>query len=189
MSDNFDISLTNKKVLAHDQVCQYEALLTCFYHSFIAYNYLTELLSIAIRHLPEDTPASTLGDLTDEFNKCADIAMQAQQDWTETYFSMVESETDPLINCEFFLGGYEMIKDDAQKNTGIIWLRISELFDVAQHDNIITELDDSISSQSLADQYDLVLTGQYPTMPQNIQDVIADLKLQANLESFVVSEE
>lgn len=165
--------------LTYKDITDYENLLIRFYHSYLTSNYLAELLSITLRHLPEDTPIDTLGDFAQEYETVASLAADAAGMWAELFFDMTEGKNPVEPELLTIIPAYHMAKQEMQENIGRVWLRVSELFDVEQHDAVIRELEASLASQSIQDQYDLVLTGQYPTMPENIQDVIASLKANA----------
>lgn len=175
--------------LTYKDITDYENLLIRFYHSYLTSNYLAELLSITLRHLPEDTPIDTLADLANEYETVASLAVDAASTWSEIFFDMTEGGDPADPDLLSIIPMYHHAKKEMQENIGRVWLRVSELFDVAQHDAVIRELEASIASQSIEEQYDLVLTGQYPTMPENIQDVIASLKANAMAQTSVASAE
>lgn len=165
--------------LTYKNITDYENLLIRFYHSYLTNNYLAELLSITLRHLPEDTPIDTLADLANEYETVASLAVDAASTWSEIFFDMTEGGNPADPELLSIIPMYHHAKQEMQENIGRVWLRVSEVFDIEQHDAVIRELEASLASQSIQDQYDLVLTGQYPTMPENIQDVIASLKANA----------
>lgn len=165
--------------LTYKDITDYENLLIRFYHSYLTSNYLAELLSITLRHLPEDTPIDTLADFAQEYETVASLAADAAGMWAELFFDMTEGASPVDVELLSIIPMYHHAKKEMQENIGRVWLRVSEVFDIEQHDAVIRELEASLASQSIQDQYDLVLTGQYPTMPENIQDVIASLKANA----------
>lgn len=169
--------------LTYKDITDYENLLIRFYHSYLITNYISELLSITLKNLPEDTPIDTLADFAQEYETVSSLAMDAAGVWTELYFDMTESNKPVDVEMLSIIPMYHQAKKEMQENVGRVWLRVSEVFTPAEHDKIIAELDASLSSQAIQDQYDLVLTGQYPTMPENIQDVIASLKANAISET------
>lgn len=176
MTDNNQANTPN--ILSYKEVTDYENILIRFYHSYLSCNYLAELLNTALRHLPEDADVQTLADFAEEYEEVSILASDAAQAWTEIYFDMIEGIPSPFDTTS--LSNYNTVKKEMQANISRVWLRVSEAFTPAQHDVMITELDYALSSQDIQEQYDQVLSGMYPTLPDNIRLVIENLKQRAD---------
>lgn len=164
--------------LTYKEVTDYENFLIRFYHSYLSCNYASELLNIALKKLPEDAPVDLLAELAGEYQVVSDLAENASYTWMELFLNMQEGVKPPDASRMWL---YEQAKQDMAASIGEIWLMISETFSTEVHDQILEELDYNLSTQNpeLEEQYDLVLTGQYPTMPENVRAVIAALKVRA----------
>lgn len=162
--------------LTYKDVTDYENILIRLYHSYLSTNYTAELISIALRHLPEDADVTMLCDLAAEYESVAPLAVDAAGAFMAVYLDMLEGEI-PDKDMVAGIMSYEAAKQEVQNNIGCIWLRVSEIFSPKQHDEIIQELDQNLASQQeLQEQYDLVLTGNYPTLTADVRQQIAILK-------------
>lgn len=167
--------------VTYKDVTDYENILIRLYHSYLSTNYLAELISITLRHLPEDADVEVLCDLAEEYEAVAPLAADAAAAWSSVYFDMVEFDSPPAKGLVEGLSYYDSAKKEMESNIGRVWLNISEIFDAAKHAQVVQELDDNLlgESEELQEQYGLVLTNNYPTMPEGIRQVITALKQRA----------
>lgn len=163
--------------LTYKEVTDYENFLIRFYHSYLSCNYAAELLNIALKKLPEDAPVDLLAEMAGEYQVVSDLAQDASYVWMELFLNMQNGVKPPDASRMYL---YEEAKQDMAASIGLLWLKISETFSTETHDQILEELDANLCSQDIVEQYDLVLTGEYPTMPENVRDVITNLKGSAH---------
>ena len=171
--------------LTYKEVTDYENFLIRFYHSYLSCNYAAELLNIALKKLPEDAPVNLLAEMAGEYQVVSELAKDASCAWMELFLNMQEGVKPPDASRMWL---YEQAKQSMAASIGEIWLMISETFSTEVHDTILEELDYNLSTQNpdVEEQYDLVLTGQYPTMPENVRQVITSLKVRAH--EHIISE-
>lgn len=173
--------------LSFNEIETYENLLVNFYRNYLSYNYLAELLNTTLKHLPEGAPVDVLSDLTENYTSVSGVAKATSDAWVEAYFDMVEGSRTTLeqLDLSNIVCSFADLHKEASDNMGNMWLYISEILTQEQHDAVLLELDASISAQDIAEQYDQVLSGMNPSMPENIRSVIAELKSNAQQQEFV----
>jgi hypothetical protein len=181
--------MTNNTVTLHNltmsQIATYKDMLTHVYGSYIHISYTSQLLATILKHLPEDTEASELLELTDEYQMVADFKQEAWSTFKVIAQGMVDGIVlDPILDVS--KQAYESMQAEMHANVSRLWGVVSRLVDPALHSTIVEEMLNKVEESGIALQYYEVLANEAPTLPDNILQIIHDLQAQAN-KTFVIS--
>jgi hypothetical protein len=181
--------MTTNTVTLHNltmsQIAFYEELLSQVYGSYIHIKYTSELLATILKHLPEDVEASTLLELTEEYQMIEAFQGEAWFTFTSIAQGMVDGIVlDPISDVS--KQAYESMQAEMHANVSRLWGVVSRLVDPALHSTIVEEMLDKVEQSGIALQYYEVLANDQPTLPDNILQIIGGLQAQAN-KTFVLS--